>query len=139
MIFVERVFDVQLVHDMHTVSCVVTDEMLESYLGCGDTEVYSTAMMVALMERAAKELADHYLDDGLTTVGAMINTSHVAPTVAGVTASATASLIEHSDGQFYFEIVVRDNMGIIGEATHQRVTVPLDKFNTKAKQRGGII
>lgn len=124
--------------DTHTVSCVVTDEMLECELGCGDTEVYSTAMMIALMERAAKELAERYLNDGFTTVGVMVNTTHVAPTVVGVTVYATASLLEHSDGQFYFEIIARDNMGIIGEATHQRVTVPLDKFNIKAKQRGGF-
>lgn len=121
----------------HTVSCVVTEEMLESSLGIGDADVYSTAMMVSLMERAAKELADSYINDGLTTVGVMINTSHVAPTISGVTVYATASLIEYSDGQFYFEITARDNMGIIGEATHQRVTVLPDKFQVKAKQRGG--
>lgn len=125
-------------HNTHTVSCIVTNEMLENSLDCGDTEAYSTAMMVALMEKAAKELAARYIDEGLTTVGAMINTTHVAPTAVGVTVHATASLIEHSEGRFYFEIVARDNMGIIGEATHQRVAVPLNKFNAKAKQRGGL-
>lgn len=121
-----------------TVSCVVTEAMLESTLGCGDTDKYSTAMMVALMEQAAKQLADRHLSEGLTTVGVMINTTHVAPTVAGVTVYATATLLEQSEGQFYFEITARDNMGIIGEATHQRVTVPINKFNEKARIRGGV-
>ncbi|MGN0475116.1 MAG: thioesterase family protein [Acutalibacteraceae bacterium] len=121
-----------------TVSCVVTEAMLDSTLGCGDTIKFSMAMMVALMEQAAKQLAARYLSDGLTTVGVMMNTTHVAPTVSGVTVYATATLLEHSEGQFYFEITARDNMGIIGEATHQRVAVSIDKFNEKARIRGGV-
>lgn len=121
-----------------TISCVVTEDMLESALGCGDTDKYSTAMMVALMEQSAKQLAAQHLREGLTTVGVMINTTHVAPTVAGVTVYATATLLEQSEGQFYFEITARDNMGIIGEAMHQRVVVPIDKFNEKARVRGGF-
>lgn len=120
-----------------TVSSVVTDDMLENKLGCGDSETYAIGMMVSLMERAAKELAARYLPDGVTTIGVMLNTTHVAPTVKGQTVSATATLLEHGEGQFYFEIIASDEMGVIGEATHHRVTVSLDKFNQKAKRRGG--
>ncbi len=124
--------------DSLTISNVVTEDMTELTLGCGDTNMYSTGMMVVLMEQAAKQLAARYLDDSLTTVGVMINTTHVAPTIAGVTVYVTATLLEHSEGQFYFEITARDNMGVIGEATHQRVVVPIDKFNEKARIRGGF-
>ncbi len=122
-----------------TVSCTVTEEMLESKLGCGDTDTYATGMMISLMERAAKELAARHIPDGMTTVGVMLNTTHVAPTVVGREVRATATLLEKSDGQFYFEIIASDNMGTIGEATHHRVTVSLDKFNQKAKRRGGLM
>lgn len=120
----------------HTVSCTVTEDMLENRLGSGDTETYAIGMMVALMERAAKELAAPYLPEGATTVGVMLNTTHVAPTVAGRQVTAEATLLERSDGQFYFEIVASDGAGVIGEATHHRVTVMLSQFNEKAKKRG---
>lgn len=121
-----------------TVSCVVTEEMLEKKLGCGDTETYAIGMMISLMERAAKELAARHLAEGMTTVGVMMNTTHVAPTVAGNEVCATATLLEQSEGQFYFEIIASDRIGTIGEATHHRVAVSLEKFNQKAKHRGGL-
>lgn len=121
-----------------TVSGIVTEEMLEKTLGCGDTDTYAIGMMISLMERAAKELAARHLSEGMTTVGVMMNTTHVAPTVAGHVVRATATLLEQSEGQFYFEIVASDNMGTIGEATHHRMAVSLDKFNEKARRRGGL-
>lgn len=124
--------------ETYTVSCIVTEEMLESRLGCGDTDTYAIGMMISLMEQAAKKLAARYIPEGMTTVGVMLNTTHVAPTVVGNEVRATASLLEKSDGQFYFEIIASDNMGTIGEATHHRIAVSLDKFNEKAKRRGGL-
>lgn len=121
-----------------TVSGIVTEELLEKTLGCGDTDTYAIGMMISLMERAAKELAARHLPEGMTTIGVMMNTTHVAPTVAGNEVHATATLLEQSEGQFYFEIVASDNMGTIGEATHHRVAVSLEKFNQKAKRRGGL-
>ena len=123
--------------ETHSVSCVVTREMLASSMGCGDTGTYAIGMMVSLMERAGKELADNHIPKGYTTVGVMLNTTHVAPTVCGKEVTATAVLLEHSDGQFYFEITASDDRGVIGEATHQRVAVPLEKFMTRARRRGG--
>ena len=124
--------------ETNTVSCVVTGDMLESSMGCGDTETYATGMMVTLMERAAKQLCDRHLPEGFTTVGVLLNTTHVAPTVCGKEVTATAALLEKSEGQFYFEITASDDRGVIGEATHQRVAVPLEIFNRKAKRRGGV-
>ena len=124
--------------ETNSVSCTVSEDMLESSMGCGDTETYAIGMMVSLMERAAKQLADRHIPEGYTTVGVMLNTTHVAPTVCGKEVTATATLLEQSDGQFYYEIVASDDRGVIGEATHQRVAVPLDRFNQKAKRRGGV-
>ena len=124
--------------ETNAVSCVVTEDMLAKNMGCGDTETYAIGMMVSLMERAAKELADRHIPDGFTTIGVMLNTTHVAPTVSGKEVTAVATLLEITDGQFYFEIIASDDRGIIGEATHQRVAVPMDKFNQKAKRRGGV-
>ena len=124
--------------ETNTVSCVVTEEMLEKSMGCGDSETYATGMMVSLMERSAKQLCDRHIPEGFTTVGVMLNTTHVAPTVCGKEVTATATLLEKSEGQFYFEITASDDRGVIGEATHQRVAVPLEKFNQKAKRRGGV-
>lgn len=124
--------------ETNSVSCTVTEEMLEKSMGCGDTETYAIGMMVSLMERAAKQLADRHIPQGFTTIGVMLNTTHVAPTVCGKEVTAVATLLEISDGQYYFEIIASDDRGVIGEATHQRVAVPLEKFNQKARRKGGV-
>ena len=131
-------FDIEKDLETNVVSCIVTEEMLEKSMECGDTETYAIGMMVSLMERAAKELADRHIPEGYTTVGVMLNTTHVAPTLCGKEVIASATLLEQSEGQFYFEITASDDRGVIGEATHQRVAVPLEKFNQKAKRRGGV-
>ena len=69
--------------ETNSVTCTVTEDMLEKSMGCGDTETYAIGMMVSLMERAAKQLADRHIPEGFTTVGVMLNTTHVAPTVCG--------------------------------------------------------
>ena len=119
-----------------TVSCVVTEGMLEKTLGCGETEIYAVGMMVSLMEQAARELAGRYLPEGVTTVSVMMNVTRVAPAVAGSEVQATATLLERGEGNFYFEIIASDAGGTIGEATHHRVAVSLDVFQEKAKKRG---
>lgn len=124
--------------ETNTVSCTVTEDMLAKNMGCGDTETYAIGMMVTLMERAAKALADRHIPEGFTTVGVMLNTTHVAPTVCGKEVTATATLLETTEGQFYFEITASDDRGVIGEATHQRIAVPLEKFHQKARRRGGV-
>ena len=131
-------FDIEKDLETNVVSCIVTEEMLEKSMECGDTETYAIGMMVSLMERAAKQLADRHIPEGFTTVGVLLNTTHVAPTVCGKEVTAVATLLEMSEGQFYFEIITSDDRGVIGEATHQRVAVPLEKFNQKAKRRGGV-
>ena len=42
--------------ETNSVTCTVTEDMLEKSMGCGDTETYAIGMMVSLMERAAKQL-----------------------------------------------------------------------------------
>ena len=52
-------------------------------IGSGDMEVFATPALVALMENAAMNAVKPYLPEGSTTVGAMIQTSHIKPSGLG--------------------------------------------------------
>lgn len=66
-----------------THALTVTENLLANQVGSGLVAVYATPMMIAGMEGAAAASVADELDEGKTTVGTLMNVSHVAATPAG--------------------------------------------------------
>ena len=115
----------------YTSTLVVSEEHVAAVMGSGDLHVYATPAMVALMENAAMLAVAEYLPEGSTTVGAMINTSHVKPSPIGDTIKTTAVLTDIEGRKLTFSIKAEDSKGIIGEAMHVRYIVDREKFMSK--------
>ena len=98
-------------------------------------EVYATPMVIALMEKAASELAEKFIAEDYTTVGTAVSIEHIAATAEGVEVSAEAELISHNGRSFEFYVTAYDNAGIIAKGTHSRFAVNAEKFLSKAKAR----
>ena len=63
---------------------VVTEDLLAKNVGSGLVRVYATAMMIALIEKAAVFSVEPYLEPGQGTVGIHVDVSHCyATTVRG--------------------------------------------------------
>ena len=114
----------------YTSTVVVSKENVAATMGSGDLNVFATPAMVALMENAMSAVADE-LPEGSTTVGAMMNTTHIKPSAVGDTVSATAVLKEVEGRKLTFEVRAQDSMGVIGEGTHVRYIVDKEKFMSK--------
>lgn len=115
----------------YTSTLVVSKEHVAAVMGSGDLHVYATPAMVALMENAAMLTVAQHLPEGSTTVGAMINTSHVKPSPIGETIKTTAVLTDIEGRKLTFSIKAEDSKGIIGEAIHVRYIVDREKFMSK--------
>ena len=115
----------------YTSTVVVSEEHGAAVMGSGDLHVYATPAMVALMENAAMLAVAEHLPEGSTTVGAMINTSHVKPSPIGDTIKTTAVLTDIEGRKLTFSIKAEDSKGIIGEAMHVRYIVDREKFMSK--------
>ena len=115
----------------YTSTLVVSKEHVAAVMGSGDLHVYATPAMVALMENAAMLTVAEHLPEGSTTVGAMINTSHVKPSPIGETIKTTAVLTDIEGSKLTFSIKAEDSKGIIGEAIHVRYIVDREKFMSK--------
>ena len=76
----------------YTSRLVVSTDHVAAVMGSGDLHVFATPAMVALMENAAMLAVAGHLPEGSTTVGAMMNTSHVKPSPVDETIQATAVL-----------------------------------------------
>ena len=116
----------------HSVTLTVDESKLACNVGSGSVQVYATPMMIALIENCAAACVQDELPEGDTTVGTLINVSHVAATPCGMNVTATATLTAIDGRMLTFHVKAEDECGLIGEGEHQRVIVHTDKFNAKA-------
>lgn len=110
---------------------------LASAVGSGMVDVFATPMMVALFETAASNCVAGFLNEGEVSVGVGINVAHSAPTVRGMTVTATATVTAVDRRSVSFDIEVTDDAGVVGSGTHTRFVVDREKFMAKARERGG--
>lgn len=115
----------------YTSTLVVSKDHVAAVMGSGDLHVFATPAMVALMENAAMLAVADYLPEGSTTVGAMMNTSHVKPSPMDESIRATAILTGIDGRKLTFSIKAEDSKGIIGEAVHVRYVVDREIFMSK--------
>lgn len=121
--------------DNFVIEKVVTEDMLAVNVGSGSLRVLATPTVVALMEEASTKLADTFLDEGLTTVGTMVEIQHISPSPIGAKIKVESELISNDGRSFKFEVTAYDNAGMIANGTHNRVSVKSEKFQKKADEK----
>ncbi len=109
----------------------VTMESSAVSMGSGDMAVFATPAMVALMENAAMRAVAPHLEEGMTTVGSEMNTTHIKPSAIGTVVTATAVLTEVDGRRLTFNVGARDGEGLIGEGVHIRYIVNRERFLSK--------
>lgn len=113
-------------------SCVaVSSDNTALRLGSGDMEVFATPAMIALMENAAMKAVAPALEEGTTTVGTMMRSSHVKASAVGATITAEAELISVDGRRLSFAVRAWDEKGVIGEGEHERFIVDKQRFLAK--------
>lgn len=115
----------------YTSTTVVDKTNTALTLGSGDMEVLATPAMVALMENAAMNAVAPHLEDGQTTVGSQISTTHLAPSFLGATVRAIATLTAVEGRKLTFSVEAHDGDTLIGTGTHIRYIVSRDRFLSK--------
>jgi predicted thioesterase len=65
---------------------------------------------------------------GQTTVGTLLNVSHVAATPLGMQVTAKAELVTMDNRKLTFKVEAFDEKGKIGEGIHERFIINIEKF-----------
>ena len=112
---------------------VVSTTNTAKTLGSGDMEVFATPAMIALMENAAMMAVAPHLDEGASTVGIEMATSHIKASPIGATITASAELISAEGRKLSFKVKAWDEQGVIGEGNHTRFVVDRERFLSKVK------
>jgi fluoroacetyl-CoA thioesterase len=122
-----------LTGEAHT---TVTDANTAAAVGSGGIAVFSTPMMIALMENAALQAVQPYLGEGESTVGTLINIKHMAATPLGMPVRAVARLDVVEGRRLLFSIEAYDQVEKIGEGSHERVVIAVERFLARVGQKG---
>ena len=116
-------------------SLVVGDEHTAPRVGSGAVRVLATPVMINLFEAAALAAIESLLPAGHQSLGTVLNVRHIAATPVGMRVVATA-YVEKVDGRtVYFRLEARDERDLIGDGTHERVVVNVDKFDARVQAK----
>lgn len=110
----------------------VSDDLTAANVGSGLARVFSTPMLIALMERCCSESVAQYLNEGDSTVGTHLDVSHSAATPVGMRVWCESELMEVDRRRLVFRVQAFDDCGPVGEGTHERFIVNNVKFQAKA-------
>lgn len=114
---------------------VVGAEHTAPHVGSGVVPVLATPVMVNLMEAAALAAVERFLPEGYQTLGTVLNVKHFAATPVGLKVKATAELVAVEGRTLIFALKVEDEMEPIGEGTHERVVVNVERFEQRAQHK----
>jgi predicted thioesterase len=111
-----------------TKSWEVTHEMTIASADERLPAVFATPMMIYLMELTATELIQTYLPPGWVSLGVGVNIKHLAATPVGATVTARAEVVSANEKLVVFSVEAHDGIEKIGEGTHVRAPVEVERF-----------
>ncbi len=104
-------------------------------VGSGAIHVLGTPVMINLMEAAALDATEHLMPKGHQSLGIHIDISHVAATPIGMKVHATAEVMVVEGNRIRFRVEAHDEAEIIGEGTHERIVVNVQRFDRRVQKK----
>lgn len=120
-----------------TMQTTVTADQTARHLGSGGVDVFATPAMIALMEGAAVNAIDPLLPAGQQSVGIDVHVRHLAATPMGQPVRAEASVTAIDRRKVSFTVKAWDAHELIGEGTHTRFVIDLDRYRARLAEKLG--
>ncbi len=114
--------------------CVTEADTAATY-GSGLAPVLSTPHLIALMENAAQKALNPFMAEGQSAVGTHIDMRHLAATPVGMAVRVRAELTAIEGRRLRFQIEAWDEAEKIGECTHERALIHLERFMQRVAQK----
>ena len=114
---------------------LVTEANSAKTMGSGALDVFATPAMIALMEETAWKSIQPHLEEGQGSVGTQLVIDHLAATPLGMKVHCESEVTAIEGRKIEFKVSAYDEVGLIGEGTHQRFIVDNEKFQGKANKK----
>jgi fluoroacetyl-CoA thioesterase len=114
---------------------LVAAEHTAPRVGSGRVAVLATPVMINLIEAAALAAVEDHLPPGHQSLGIHLDVRHFAATPVGMRVTATAELTAIDGRTLTFRVDAKDERETIGDGTHQRVAVNVEKFDARIQKK----
>jgi predicted thioesterase len=118
-----------------TAELIVAPEHTAPRVGSGRVAVLATPVMINLIEAAALAAVEHLLPAGHQSLGIHLDVRHFAATPVGLRVTASAEVTGVEGRTVTFRVEARDEREPIGEGTHQRVVVNVERFDARVQRK----
>ena len=98
--------------------------------------VLCTPWLVWFLEHAAREAVLPLLEAGESTVGALVEIRHLAPTPVGRTVTCLARVVQVEGSLISFQLEAHDEHELIGRGLHKLRVINVDRFAQKVRGKG---
>lgn len=118
-----------------TAELVVGEEHTAPRVGSGRVHVLATPVMINLIEAAALKAAEHLLPPGHQSLGTRLDVKHYAATPVGMKIRASAEVVRVEGRSIFFTVRAEDEKEPIGDGTHERVVVNVERFDRRVQRK----
>lgn len=118
-----------------TAELVVGEEHTAPRVGSGRVAVLATPVMINLIEAASLKAVEHLLPEGHQSLGTRLDVKHYAATPVGMKIKAIAEVVKVEGRQIYFVVRAEDEKEPIGDGTHDRVVVNVERFAKRVQRK----
>jgi len=114
---------------------LVTTDVAINFLGLEGARVLSTPNMIRFMEWTCRDTVQPMLDAGYDTVGTHVNVAHLAAAPIGMSVTFRAEVLSVTDRRIQFRVEAWDEKEKIGEGTHERAMIHVEKFAIRLAEK----
>jgi len=114
---------------------VVGEQHTAPRVGSGRIRVLATPVMINLIEAAALAAVEQSLPENHQSLGTHLDITHTAATPVGMRVRATAEVLRVEGRTIYFHVKAEDEREVIGEGTHERVVVNVERFDRRVQEK----
>jgi fluoroacetyl-CoA thioesterase len=115
----------------------VDDRVSTTFLGLEGARVLATPHMIGHMEGTSRNLVHPMLDPGFDTVGTKVHVSHLAAAPMGEKVTFRSEILKVDGRRVTFKVEARDSRDKIGEGTHERFIINVERFAEKMQKKLG--
>lgn len=117
-----------MIGTVHEERIVVDDSTAVSFLGLDGARVLGTPWMILWMERTSRNAIKPLQPEGWDSVGTVVNVRHISAAGLGAEVTFRAEVTEQTGNRVWFRVTAQAAHGLVGEGTHERALIDVEKF-----------